>query len=137
MEPLVAIASVAAVAGIVLVTQYALRLVVRGDSRFVWLAFPPPLLTGGALLWIALGMWAYTPLLALFVGAAGLVQLVLTARLLFRLSSVVKSAVPGADAGDLMTGPISDFMLAYVAIGLMVGVLGGIGLVVLAILGRL
>lgn len=126
----------AAVTALVVFRRYAARQVVKRRGRFVW-AFAFPMILGPAVL-----VWAGAHMV--YSGHALGALLVVTGALLggvellfFRRASRAVSATPvGGDLGDALLEPATDYMLVMTVGGLLFGIVGGLALVVLAILNQ-
>jgi hypothetical protein len=127
---LVAVATI----GLLLFRHYAARQVAARRGRFVW-AFAFPMVLGPAVaLWagfrlvLATQLWGV--LLILFGVALGLVEL----QFFRRASRAVSNASAEQDLGEALVEPATDFAIVMTVGGLIVAIVGGLGLVVWAVL---
>jgi hypothetical protein len=125
---------VAGAAGIVFLQHYAARRVRQGDSRYLWLVFATALLAGAALVVVAAAQATQQPLVSLAIGALGLFMLAVTVRLVVRMRRALDEAPAGADFGRIFVDLGSDYVLALVIVGLVIGIGGGLLLVALAVM---
>jgi len=128
------IAAAIAIAALVLFRHYAARQVGARRGRFVW-AFAFPMVLGPAVIvWAGLRLLSSGQilggLLVVFGAALGTVEL----QFFRRASRIVSAAAPGQDLGDVLVEPATDFMLVMTVGGLLFAVVGGIGLIVWAVL---
>jgi hypothetical protein len=128
------VGAVIALAALVLFRHYAARQVAARRGRFVW-AFAFPMVLGpAAIVWASLRLIsAGQPIggVLLVLGVAlGIVEL-----LFFQRASRAVTATPhGQDLTEALVGPAADFMLVMTVGGLIVAVVGGLALIVWAIL---
>jgi hypothetical protein len=128
------VGAVIALAALVLFRHYAARQVAARRGRFVW-AFAFPMVLGpAAIIWASLrlisgGQPIGGVLLVLGV-ALGIVEL-----LYFQRASRAITATPhGQDLTEALVEPAAAFMLVITVGGLIVAVVGGLALIVWAIL---
>jgi hypothetical protein len=112
------------------IRHYAARRIAAGQGRFVWLAFAPTALLMIYVLWIAVGLWATHPLMAVGIGLLGVPTLVLFTRGMRRMA---------ADAGnaDVVGNLSSSFSDYFIWFGVGVPFLFAAVLLVLLITGEL
>ena len=112
------------------IRHYAVRRIAAGQGRFVWLAFAPTALLMIYVFWIAVGLWATHPLIAVGIGLLGVMSLVLFTRGMRRMA---------ADAGnaDVVGNLSSSFSDYFIWFGVGVPFLFAALLLVLLITGEL
>jgi hypothetical protein len=112
------------------IRHYAARRIAAGQGRFVWLAFAPTALLMTYVLWIAVGLWATHPLIAVGIGLLGVPSLVLFTRGMRRMAT---------DAGnaDVVGNLSSSFSDYFIWFGVGVPFLFAALLLVLLITGEL
>jgi hypothetical protein len=112
------------------IRHYAARRIAAGQGRFVWLAFAPMALLMIYVLWIAVGLWATHPLIAVGIGLLGVPTLVLFTRGMRRIA---------ADAGnaDVVGNLSSSFSDYFIWFGIGVPFIFAAFLLVLLITGEL
>ena len=112
------------------IRHYAVRRIAAGQGRFVWLAFAPTALLMIYVFWIAVGLWATHPLIAVGIGLLGVMSLVLFTRGMRRMA---------ADAGnaDVAGNLLSSFSDYFIWFGVGVPFLFAALLLVLLITGEL
>jgi hypothetical protein len=112
------------------IRHYAARRIAAGQGRFVWLAFAPMALLMIYVLWIAVGLWATHPLIAVGIGLLGVPTLVLFTRGMRRMA---------ADAGnaDVVGNLSSSFSDYFIWFGIGVPFIFAAFLLVLLITGEL
>ena len=130
------LAGAVAVVALIAFRHYAAREVAKGRGAFIW-AFAFPMVVGPAVIvWagarLLLSGQLFGGFLLVFGAALGMVEL-----LFFRRASrAVSMAVPGQDLGEALLEPTTDFMLVMTIGGLTVAIIGGVALVVWAILNQ-
>ena len=102
----------AVIANLVAVRLFAARQIGRGHHRFALVYFAPMLFAMIYIVWIAVGLWAISPLAAMGVGTLGVVSLALLVRLVRGMAS---GAGNPATLGDLPS-PAFDYIV-WMAIG--------------------
>jgi hypothetical protein len=127
------IAGAAAVVALLVFRRYAARQVVARRGRFVW-AFAFPMVLGPAVMvWAGLRLLSlgqiFGGFLIIFGAALGAVELTFFRR----ASRVVSATSPGQDLGDALIEPTTNFMLITTVGALLFAILGGVALVVWAI----
>jgi hypothetical protein len=112
------------------VRHYAARRIAAGQGRFVWLAFAPTALLMIYVLWIAVGLWATHPLMAVGIGLIGVPSLVLFTRGMRRMAADAGNA----DVAGNLSSSFSDYFIWF---GIGVPFVFAASLLVLLITGEL
>ena len=125
-----------AIAAYALFRIYAARQIAKRRGAFVWVIALPFVLGPALTVWAGLRMLSSAPiiggLLILFGAILGWAAFVF----IRRVQRGVSSAAVEKDVGEALVGPMADYMATTTAVVLLFGLLGGIALVVWAILTR-
>jgi len=91
------------------IRHYAVRRIAAGQGRFVWLAFAPTALLMIYVFWIAVGLWATHPLIAVGIGLLGVMSLVLFTRGMRRMAADAGNA----DVVGTLSSSFSDYFIWF------------------------
>jgi hypothetical protein len=91
------------------IRHYAARRIAAGQGQFVWLAFAPTTLLMISVLWIAVGLWATHPLMAVGIGLIGVPSLVLFTRGMRRMAADAGNA----DVAGNLSSSFSDYFIWF------------------------
>lgn len=130
------VAVVVASAALLAFRHYAARQITARRGRFMWAFAFPMILFGPVAIWTGLRLLSSGVIfggLLVVVGAAGA-----AAELLFfwRAPRAVSAPALDQDLWDALDRPTTDFVLVMAVGGLLFGIVGGMALVVWAVLSR-
>jgi hypothetical protein len=128
--------TVAVVVAILMLRHYAARQIAARRGRFVW-AFAVPMLIGPpAMMWSAVGFAESSPRFAVLLFALGLLLLVVLLRFFTGAARAISATRPDQDLVEVLGDKMTDGIVGYVAIMLMIGIVLGVVAVILAAINR-
>lgn len=124
------------IVGVVLLRHYAARQVVARRGGFVWVFAFPMVLGPAVVLWAGVRLLTtgqlFGGLIVLFGLAIGLIEI----QFFRRASRAVTNTPVEQDLGAALIEPATDFTLVMTVGGLIVAIVGGLGLVIWAVLNQ-